>query len=124
MARTVFHLSIDEANLDLGRGWGAEAGLDMQTLFPKDWLFPAEADGLVIDLDHLCLTPFERAQFARQLCVSTLPYPVAVTSYNLEAEEIEALEAKGVLVVRRLDRALFGRLAEAINASRGRDAAA
>jgi hypothetical protein len=86
--------------------------------------FPANAAGLVIDFDHLALTPLERALFVRRLYPMVLPLPEAVRSYNLEVEEIEALEAKGVLVLRRLEPDLFHRLAEAIDACEGGDAAA
>jgi rhodanese-related sulfurtransferase len=121
---TVFQLSIDQVNASLGQDLGEAAGLDVQTLFPKDGLFPDDADGLIIDLDHVGMTPLERAQFVYRLNMTLLPYPVAVHSYNLEAEQIEALEARGVLVFRRLELALFRRLARAIADGKGGDAAA
>jgi hypothetical protein len=122
--RRVFHLSIDQVNAALSPGWGEPAGLDVQTLFPRDGAFPPDADGLVIDLDHLGLTPLEHAEFVRRLILTVLPYPVAVHGYNLEVEQIEALEAKGVLVFRRPGPDLFARLAGAIEARRDGDAAA
>src|SRR5437764_786174 len=124
MPRNVFHLSTDPTNGRLGQRWGEAAGLHVQTLFPKEGLFPADADGLVIDLDHLGLTPLERALFVRRLYLAVLPYPVALVSYDLEPEMIEALQVRGVLVFRRLDLAVLDRLARAIDVARGGDAAA
>ena len=49
-------------------------------------MFPADADGLVIDLEHLGLTPLERLQLARRLYMTLLPYPVALNSHDLEPE--------------------------------------
>jgi hypothetical protein len=48
---------------------------------------------------------------------------VALHRYHLEIEELEEPEARGVLVFRRLGPDLFQRLAEAIDASEGGDAA-
>src|SRR6516225_9521366 len=124
MARLVFHLCIDPFENNLAQCCGEAAGLDVQTLFPKDGLFPTGADGLVVNLNYLGLTPLERAEQVRRLHLALLPYPVAVSSYDLEPETVAALQAKGVLVCRRLDRDLFDRLAKAIDAHKGGDAAA
>jgi hypothetical protein len=121
---TVFQLTTDPVHASLGQDWCEAAGLDVQTLFPKDGLFPADVEGLVIDLDHLGQTLLERAQFVYRLCLTRLPYPVAVHSYDLEPEQIPGLRARGVVVFRRLEPALFQRLARAIKVSKGGDAAA
>jgi len=70
-------------------------------------LLPADASGLVIDLDHLGMTPVERGQLLDRLFVKLLPYPVAVIGNNLETEQVEALRANGVFVSRRLEPMLF-----------------
>jgi hypothetical protein len=116
MAHTIFCRTIDEVNGNLAQFWCDELRLTCQASFPREILFPTDGDGLVIDLDSLGLTPAERLQLAQQLCRTLLPYPVALSSYDLEPEMIGALQAVGVLVSRRLDRDLFERLAGAIEA--------
>jgi hypothetical protein len=124
MAPLVFHRCIDPCETDLAQGWGEDTGFDVQTLFPKEGTYPADADGLVINLNYLGLTPGGRAELARGLNRTLLPYPAAVCGYDLEPETAAALQAKGVLVARRLERDLFERLARAIDDYKGGDAAA
>src|SRR5262249_13415492 len=121
---TVYGRTTDEVNRDLIRLWCDEFGLTFQLSYPKDVLFPADADGLYLDLDHQGLTPFERELLVRRLCLTLLPYPVALTSYDLEPETSDALQAHGVLVGRRLDRTLIRKLAEVIAARKHKDEAA
>ncbi len=78
-------------------------------------LFPPEACATVIDLDHLTLTPRERAHFVQRLRHVLPSCPVAVASYNLEPPTLAALRDRGVLVFRRVERQLFYELAAAIN---------
>lgn len=120
----VFHQTIDLDLAEWGQFWGERVALDVQTWFPKDGPFPAEAQGMVIDLDHLGLTPIERSMFVYRLCLSLLPYAIAITSRHLEIEQIASLRERGFLVFDRIDRCVFDEIAKAIKRNRGGDRAA
>jgi hypothetical protein len=124
MSYRVNHQCIDPVESNLAQDWGEQVGLDVQTAFPKDGPFPTDVDGLVINVNHLGLTPLERAWFVRRLYLTLLPYPVAVTCYDLEPGTIAALHARGILVARHLDKNLVRELAQVINARKRDDDAA
>jgi hypothetical protein len=105
----------DEVNADLARQWCDEHGLILQVTDQRDGLFPPEASATVIDLDHLGLTPSERAHLVERLCHALSHCPVAVASYNLEPPVRAALRDRGVLVYRRIDRQLFYGVAAVIS---------
>jgi hypothetical protein len=119
---TVYCQTIDEVNRDLVQNNCANNDLRFQLSHPRDAMFPADAEGLVFDINHLGLTSLEQALLVRRLYMMLLPYPVVV-SYDLEPETIETLEARGIIVGRRLEADLFRELAKAIRGERG-DAAA
>jgi hypothetical protein len=111
----------DEVNVAWARLWCDRLGLVLQQADQRDALFPAGA-GLAIDLDHLGMDAKERAAFVRRLAIVPLPYPVAVASYDLDAEMKRALKAQGVLLFRRVGRHLFHELAKAIGSAPARSA--
>src|SRR5262249_49870445 len=91
--------------------WCAEQGLDCRPADQRDELFPPDVRALVLDLNHLTWGPNERAQFVEeQLCHAPPPYPVAVASYDLDAQEISELDGRGFLVFRRIDRRMLDAL--------------
>src|SRR5947209_5350174 len=96
MAHTVYCRTLDAVHNHLARLWCEGFGMTYRVSFPREALFPSDADGLVIDLDHAALTPFERLQMMRLLCMTLLPYPVALSSYDLEPATMATLQAKGV----------------------------
>jgi hypothetical protein len=114
MPPRVYHLCTDPCENHLAEGWGQAAGLEVQPLFPKDGMYPADGDGLVINLNYLGLTPLGRAQLARRTYLTVLPYPAAVSSFDLEPDTITALQDRGLLVARRLGPGLFQELARRI----------
>jgi hypothetical protein len=111
----------DEVNAAWARLWCDQLGLVLQQADQRDALFPAGA-ALAIDLDQLGMDAKERAAFAERLGLVPLPYPVAVASYDLDAEMKRALKARGVLVFRRIGRHLFHELAKAIGIATERSA--
>lgn len=111
--------TMDEVNAALAEQWCDEQGLAFQITDPRDALLPADADGLVIDLDHLGLRPQERAELLDSLAMRFLPYPVAVASYHLDLDDVAMLEFRGVLVCRRFDDESIYELAQVIEHARG-----
>ncbi len=103
----------DEVNVDLACAWCDEHGLVCRQADQRDELFFPDAHALVLDLNHLTWGPTERAQLVEQLCHALLPYPVAIASYDLDVQEKSALEVRGFLVFRRIDRQLLDALARA-----------
>jgi len=106
--------TLDDVDGELARQWCDDLGFACQIADPRDALFPADADGLVIDLDQLGMPAGERAELVRRLAMLHLPYPVAVASYDLETDAAGTLQCCGLLVYGRLDEALFRELASAI----------
>ena len=104
----------DEVNADLARSWCDDHGMDFQPADQRDELFPAEACALAIDLNHLAWGPSERAQFVERLNDVVPPYPVAVASYDLDHAAQGALAARGFFMVRRIEREVFDKLAQAV----------
>jgi hypothetical protein len=124
MKNVVFCRTTDEVNSDLARCWCDECELTLQLADPRDELFPASASGVAFDLNHLVMESIERPQFVQSLHMLLLPYPVAVASYDLDSGAVGALQARGVLVFRRLDCELFRELANAIRRRERGDVAA
>jgi hypothetical protein len=104
----------DEVNADLANTWCHERGLVCRLADQRDELFLPDACALVLDFNHLFWGRNERAQFVEQLCQALPPYPVAVASYDLDAQEKTALRMRGFLIFRRMDRDLFDELAHII----------
>src|SRR5262249_611010 len=75
----------DEVNVAWAGLWCDRLGLVLQQADQRDALFPAGAS-LAIDLNHLGMDAKERASFVRRLGIVPLPYPVAVASYDLDAQ--------------------------------------
>jgi hypothetical protein len=107
----IFCWTYDEMNADLARAWCDEHGMVFQLAHHEDTLFPPEAGAIAIDLNHLAMEPSARVEFVQRLQSALLPYPVAVASYDLEAEMIDTLKAQGFLVFRRIERQMFYELA-------------
>jgi len=114
MKNTIVLRTNDEVNADLAHTWCDDYGLAFLQTEQHDPLFPEGARGVAIDLNHLVLGRGERAVFVERLCKMKLPCPVAIASYDLEAEEIAELQSQGVLVFRRVDRQLFFELEQAV----------
>jgi hypothetical protein len=90
-------------------------GLAVDITFPREPLpGPREADGLVYDIDYLCLDARQRRELLKALAEKPTPMPTAVVGYGLEEDEAEALRRNGVVVASRLDDALFAELAAKI----------
>jgi hypothetical protein len=124
MVSDVFHLCIDPVDNALAEKLGEQAGLEVQTLFPKEGIFPADAKGLIIRLDHIGLTPLERAQLLRRLETAMLPYPVILVTYECpEPETLDALQERGVLVCKNLSEELFAQFARLIGKGKSDEAA-
>jgi hypothetical protein len=111
----IFCWTYDEMNAEYARAWCDEHGMVFQLAHHEDALFPPEAGAIAIDLNHLAMEASERAQFVRRLESVLLPYPVAVASYDLDAEAIPKLRVRGVLVSRRMGQQLLFELTQAIN---------
>jgi hypothetical protein len=118
MNTLIYCRTMDEVNAALAEQWCEEQGLAFRPADPRDALFPADADGLVIDLDHLSMSPGERADFLDGLAMHLRPYPVAVASYHLDLDDVAMLESRGVLVCRGMDEDVIGKLAAVIEQAR------
>ncbi len=116
---TVYCRSIDEVNTDLAHGYCVDNDLSFQQAQPRDPLVPADAAGVIFDVNHMGLTPLEQELLVRRLFLSVLPCRVAVVSYDLEPSTIEALRDRNIIVGRRLESGLFAEMSEAIRGKRG-----
>lgn len=98
----------DFVNLNLARQWAEECGASLEQILPKD--HPAEngCDAVLYDLDYL---PADiQQEILARLTNGRLDQAAAVHSYNLEDALVAALQARGVVVERRLHKRLVERL--------------
>ena len=102
--------TIDEVNAALVDQWCDEQGLTFRLTDPRDPLFPADVNGLLIDLDYLWLRPCERVDVLESLAMRLLPYPVAVSIYDLDDCVKETVEARGILLAPRIDEKLISQV--------------
>jgi hypothetical protein len=109
----IAYLTTDEVNQHLALQMAAEYGLMLCLLGPCDHLHGAAFDAVIYDWDYV---PLERQQqILTELLSGPVPYPVAVHSYNLEEDQVEALVRQDVAVYRCLQAEVFQRLLQAAN---------
>jgi hypothetical protein len=101
----IAYLSTDEVNQDLALQMAAACDIRVELLSPRDPPPDGEFDALVYDLDYWPLP--QRQEVLAELLTGQAPHPVAVHTYNLDADQIDALRAKGMAVHRRLEPEVF-----------------
>jgi hypothetical protein len=105
------YLSADEVNRDWASRIAAGRGAILQHFSPHDPLPDGRFDAVVYDLESMA--PQRRREFIARLLAAAPTRPVAVHSYNLDAQA-DALRDTGVIVSRRLARAVVLALCRAI----------
>src|SRR5260370_10311817 len=92
----IAYLTTDEVNQDLAMLMAEECGQALCLLSLSHARPDGEFDAAVYDLDHL---PAQRQQaLLGEMLASPAAHPVAVHSYNLEDEWVEALRSQAVAV--------------------------
>jgi hypothetical protein len=104
----VAYLTTDEVNQELALQLAAGLGVDLCVLSPRDPAGLESFAGVLYDLDYL--PESRRREILADLLAGPPPCPVAVHSYNLDADQERLLCENGVLVSRRLEAELFLRL--------------
>ena len=108
----IAYLTTDEVNQDLAMLMAEECGQALCLLSLSHARPNGEFDAAVYDLDHL---PAQRQQaLLAEMLAGRAAHPVAVHSYNLEDECVEALRGQAVAVYRALQPELFQLLARAV----------
>jgi hypothetical protein len=110
------YLTLDEVNQDLAGRLAAAAGVRLDALSLRDAAPHDLFDAVVYDLDFL--PPEECHAVLARLRRGRPTTPVAIHSYRLSPRQKGVLRRRGVIVARRLSRALFVQLREAIVARR------
>jgi hypothetical protein len=111
----VAYVSTDEVNICLAAEYGARGGVVVIQTRPHSAVSCADCDAAVYDLDFL---PTEQARaLLDRLLAGDIPVPAAVHSYNLDERQVKALDARGIVVARRLIPALFRRLRRLLKSS-------
>jgi hypothetical protein len=112
----IAYLTIDEVNIDLAFRMAAQCGASLCVLSPRDGAPDGKFDGILYDLDYW---PMDwQAKVLASLLEEISPTPVAVHSYNLRAEQVDALRQKGVAVYRCLEPEAFRRFSSSVNCTR------
>jgi hypothetical protein len=112
----IAYLTTDEVNKDLAIHLGAESGLTVCPLEPRDLPPDREVDAVLYDWDHW---PADRRPKVRTHApAGPVTHPVAVHSYGLEPHQARALRRSGVLVFDRLEARTFLDLRRAVNQAR------
>jgi hypothetical protein len=106
------YLSHDEVNLELAGQLADAAGVLLRPVFVRDAVPAVSFDAVLCDLD--CLPPAERAGTLKALLAGPLTCPVGVHSYNLDWTEVQALQARGIAVCRRLYQGVVAHLVQAV----------
>jgi hypothetical protein len=108
----IAYLTTDEVNQYLATQMAEECGQTL-CLLSLSHAFPdGEFDAAVYDLDHL---PAQRQQaLLEEMLAGRAAQPMAVHSYNLADECVEALRGQAVAVYRALQPELFQLLARAV----------
>jgi hypothetical protein len=107
----IAYLTTDEVNQYLAMQMAEECGQTLCLLSLSHASPDGEFDGAVYDWDHL---PTERQQaIMAEMLTRRVPHPVAVHSYNLDDDCVEALRSKAVAVYGTLQPEVFRLLARA-----------
>ena len=107
----IAYLTTDEVNQDLAMLMAEECGQALCLLSLSHAPPNGEFDAAVYDLDHL---PAQRQQaILGEMLAGRAAHPVAVHSYNLEDDCVEALRRQAVTVYRTLQSEVFRELARA-----------
>jgi hypothetical protein len=101
----IAYLSTDEVNQDLAERLAAKSRVGLDLVSPRDPAPNGEYDAVVYDLDSWPQP--QRAEVLSRLGNGRTLHAVAVHSYSLDEDQVEALRAQGVFVHRRLDAEVF-----------------
>lgn len=104
----VAYWTTDFVNLNLAREWAEECGASLEQAFFKGRAPTNSPDAVLYDLDYL--PPDNQREILATLTNGPLHHSVAVHSYHLADELLAALQARGVIVGRRLEKGLIERL--------------
>jgi hypothetical protein len=102
------YLTLDEVNEELAEKLAAQAGLELQVVYPRDDLLAGQFDTLLVDFDSL--PPGYRKAVLSDLLIGKVAELGALHSYHLRPRDARALRRRGVIVVRRLETEIFHRL--------------
>jgi hypothetical protein len=108
----IAYFTTDEVNQALALQFVKTIGV---TLWPWPLLGPlpdGEVDAVVYDLDHL--PEPRRTEILAKLTQAAPRYPTAVHSYNLNDDQIQALQDNGVSVYRHLELRAIRRIQHAL----------
>jgi hypothetical protein len=108
----IAYFTTDEVNEWVAERLATECGMTLCSMFLKGRPVEEEFDALLFDWDFLP-TAWREEAFT-MLMTRPLDCPVAVHSYQLPENQVEALRAKGVQVRERLHRTLFHELFRAV----------
>jgi plasmid stability protein len=100
----IAYLSTDEVNQDLAARLAADCRVVLDPVLPRDPAPNGEYDAVVYDLDSWPQP--ERGEVLSRLANDT-HHAVAVHSYSLEDDQVEAFRGQGASVHRRLDAEIF-----------------
>src|SRR5437763_1411094 len=92
--------TVDDVNAHTAARLADQSGVGLYRVGPREPM-PAQAGGLVLDLDFL------PAELVEELLANVPEQPVAVHGYNLAEEAAQKLRRLGVAVFRYLDRRVF-----------------
>jgi hypothetical protein len=112
----VAYLSTDEVNLTLAAELAGKQGIALRHLEPRDGLPGAEFDAVLCDWDYWHVTG--RAGLLAALSGGAAGRPVALHSFHVEPDQVEALRRGGVVLHPRLRAKVFQQLRQAVLAAR------
>jgi hypothetical protein len=107
------YLTTDEVNLDLALRVAEECNLAFDAVSFQEPLSDGRFDAVIYDWDYL--PPDKRRELLAQLLSGPLAQPLALHSYNLSQEEVDALRGQGAIVSRHLASAVLRELRRAVN---------
>lgn len=114
VARFVVYHTFDEVNLDAMRHLAGGCGLAVRHREPRDGVGTGPA--LIFDADFWWTSREDRASGLDELLNrEVFPAFIAVHGWQLDDEQIDRLNAAGVLAVRKLDEALLAAVARRVN---------
>jgi hypothetical protein len=100
----ITYLTHDEVNTAFAKRYAAKHKLRLTPTAVKDFIGTVGSDFLILDLDHL---PSEcKADLLREAEEGMVSPAIAVHSYHLSDEEIAVLESAGLVVSKRVTRAI------------------